>query len=122
MRNVLEGSNIARGRKNRRNIRKHVIRKPATLAQTIRRRILLTGGSVVVSTIFGLAGGTFAAAGNGGLTGAGEDGGAPAATVSPGAAGCGLFFADDSSLAEVSTSEPLRRLNYTLQRCIRVKD
>ena len=77
---------------------------------------------MVVSTIFGFVGGTFAAAGKGGLTGAGEDGGAPAATVSPGAAGCELIFADDSSLAEVSTSEPLRRLNYTLQRCIRVKD
>ena len=50
MRNVLEGSKIARGRKNRTNIRKQVVRKPATLAQTIRRLILLTGGSGVLST------------------------------------------------------------------------
>jgi len=31
-------------------MRKHVVRNPATLAQTIRRRILLTGESSVLST------------------------------------------------------------------------
>lgn len=50
MRNVLAGSKIARGRKKRRNIRKQVVRKPTTLAQTMRRRILFTGGSGVLST------------------------------------------------------------------------
>jgi hypothetical protein len=39
-----------RGKKNRKNIRKQVVRNAATLAQTIRRRILLTGGSGLLST------------------------------------------------------------------------
>ena len=60
---VLEGSKIARGRKNRTNIKKHVVRNPAMLAHTIRRRILLTGGSGFDSTT--TAGGLAAA-----LTGA----------------------------------------------------
>jgi len=47
---VLEGSKIARGRKNRKNIRKQVVKNPATVAHTMRRRILLTGGSGVLST------------------------------------------------------------------------
>jgi hypothetical protein len=47
---VLEGSKMARGKKNRTNIRKQVVKKPATLAQTIRRRTLLTGGSGFDST------------------------------------------------------------------------
>src|ERR1044071_4951126 len=47
---MLEGSRIERGRKNRTNIRKKVIKEPATVAHTIRRRILFTGGSVVPST------------------------------------------------------------------------
>lgn len=46
MRKVLEGSKIARGRKNLRNIRKQAKRNPVTLAQTIRRRILLTGAEL----------------------------------------------------------------------------
>ncbi len=50
MRKVLAGSKIVRGKKNRRNIRKHVVRNPTTAAQTIRRRILLTGGSGALST------------------------------------------------------------------------
>ena len=50
MRKVLAGSKIARGRKKRRNIRKQVVKNPATLAQTMRRRILFTGGSGVLST------------------------------------------------------------------------
>jgi len=76
---VLDGSKIARGRKNRMNIRKQVVRNPTTLAQTIRRRILLTGGSGVDSTTTagglpaGLAG-TLGAEGAAGLAG----GGAPA--------------------------------------------
>ncbi len=49
-RKMLEGSKIERGRKNRRNIRKTVISELATDAQTIRRRILLTWGSGVLST------------------------------------------------------------------------
>jgi hypothetical protein len=47
---VLGGSVIERGRKNRTNIRKQVVKNPATLYQTIRRRVLLTGGSGVDST------------------------------------------------------------------------
>lgn len=47
---MLEGSNIARGRKNRKNIRKQVVKNPATVAHTMRRRILLTVGSGVLST------------------------------------------------------------------------
>ena len=50
MRKVLDGSRIERGRKNRTNIRKNVINEPATVAHTIRRRILFTGGSVDAST------------------------------------------------------------------------
>ena len=42
---------MERGKKNRRNMRKQVVKKPAMLAQTMRRRILFTGGSVLVSTI-----------------------------------------------------------------------
>ena len=41
---------MERGKKNRTNIRKNVIRDPATVAHTMRRRILFTGGSEVVST------------------------------------------------------------------------
>ena len=50
MRKILEGSKIARGKKNRRNIRKQVVKNPTTAAQTIRRRILLTGGSGALCT------------------------------------------------------------------------
>ena len=50
MRKMLDGSRIERGRKNRTNIRKNVINAPATVAHTMRRRILLTGGSELVST------------------------------------------------------------------------
>lgn len=49
MRKILDGSKMARGRKKRRNIRKEVMRKPATLAHTMRRRILFTVGSGVLS-------------------------------------------------------------------------
>ncbi len=41
---------IERGRKNRTNIKKQVVRNPAMLAQTMRRRILFTGGSGTDST------------------------------------------------------------------------
>src|SRR5581483_10277007 len=50
MRRTLDGSKIARGRKKRRNIRKQVARNPVMLAQTIRRRTLLIGGSGMLST------------------------------------------------------------------------
>lgn len=79
---MLDGSRIERGRKNRRNIRKHVVRNPATLAQTILRRILLTGGSGARSTTApgAFAGGAtcvLVAEGAGGLAAAGgpEEGG-----------------------------------------------
>jgi hypothetical protein len=74
---VLDGSVIERGRKNRMNIRKHVVRNPATLNQIIRRRFLLTGGSGIDSTT--TAGGFPA-----GFTGAFGAGGA--AAVAGGAA------------------------------------
>jgi hypothetical protein len=47
---VLDGSVIERGKKNRMNIRKQVVRNPAMLNQMIRRRFLLTGGSGIDST------------------------------------------------------------------------
>lgn len=49
MRKTLEGSSIDRGRKNRRNMKKQVARKPTMLAQIIRRRTLLTGVSGLLS-------------------------------------------------------------------------
>jgi hypothetical protein len=55
------------------NIKKHVVRKPAMLNQTMRRRILFTGGSGTDSTT--TAGGFPA-----GLTGAFGAGGAAAVT------------------------------------------
>ena len=77
------------------------------LAQTIRRLILLTGGSGVLSTTF-KAGGVLATAGKGCFTGVEVAGAAPAGTVSPGFA-VGVLLADDS-LAGVSNYETLRRL------------
>src|ERR1044072_3024235 len=71
IRKVLEGSRIERGRKNRTNIRKNGVSAPAVVAQTMRRRILLTGGSEVVSTtVAGAAGlaGVAAARGGAALT------------------------------------------------------
>ena len=91
---------MERGRKNRRNIRKQVVRNPAMLAQTILRRILLTGGSGVLSTTFP-AGGVFATAGKACFVGGALAGGAPADTVSP-EFGVGARLADDS-LGGVST-------------------
>ena len=73
--NTLDGSVIDRGRKNLRNMKKQVVRNPAMLAQTILRRILLTGGSVVLSTT-GPAGTAVAAGrGEGGWGAAGRVGG-----------------------------------------------
>ena len=77
MRKLLAGSKIVRGKKNRRNIRKHVVKNPTMAAQTIRRRILLTGGSGALSTTapaalrvgFAAGGDAFAGAeGGGGVT------------------------------------------------------
>ena len=72
---TLDGSVIERGRKNLRNIKKQVVRNPAMLAQTIRRRILLTGGSVALSTT-GPAGTGAATLEGGGFGAAGRAGGA----------------------------------------------
>src|SRR5215213_2403299 len=49
MRKRVAGSKMLRGRKKRMNIRKQVTRKPVIEAQTMRRRILLTGGSGLLS-------------------------------------------------------------------------
>ena len=70
-----DGSRIERGRKNRTNIKKNVISEPATVAQTIRRRILLTGGSELVSTTAAAGAGFAGAAVRGGVTGAALAGG-----------------------------------------------
>src|SRR5207253_632214 len=91
---VLEGSKIARGRKNLTNIRKQVVRKPAMLYQTIRRRVLFTGGSGVDSTT--TAGG-FAGAGFAGTFAAGG-------TAGP--AGDSATATDVSLLGPLSTPEP----------------
>ena len=66
MRKMLEGSRIDRGRKNRTNIKKNVIREPATVAHTMRRRILFTGGSELVSTTVAAGAGFAGAAALGG--------------------------------------------------------
>jgi hypothetical protein len=49
IRNLLEGSKISLGRKNLRNATNQVAINPAMLHQTIRLRILLIGGSGVLS-------------------------------------------------------------------------
>ena len=54
-----------RGRKNRTNIKKHVVRNAATDAHTMRRRILLTGGSGVLSTTAAVLAGAAGRAGAG---------------------------------------------------------
>ena len=105
MRKVLEGSKIVRGKKNRRNIRKQVVRNPATVAQTIRRRILLTGGSGALSTTApGAFGAGFAAGGGAGFAGTVGD---EVVAVSP---GVGEVALDSFSLARLSTYAYLRRL------------
>lgn len=81
MRKVLEGSKIVRGKKNRKNIRKQVVRNPTTEAQTIRRLILLTGGSGALSTTAPAALGAGFTAGGAAFAGAAGGGGAGA--VSP---------------------------------------
>ena len=75
---TLDGSVIDRGRKNLRNIRKQVVRKPATLAQTILRRILFTGGSPALSTTGPLEVAGAAATGAAGFGAAGRAGGGAA--------------------------------------------
>ncbi len=73
-----------------------MVRNPATLAHTILRRILFTGGSGALSTTAPAGwGAVFAAGGNGRFAGAGSGAGSPAATVSPGWAGISLL-ADSS--------------------------
>ena len=92
-----------RGRKKRRNIRKHVVRNPTMLAQTILRRILLTGASGVLSTTAPTGrGAAFAAGGKGLFAGAGAREGSPAGMVSP---GCEVdaLLADSSVFRGLST-------------------
>ena len=48
-------------------MRKKVIKEPATVAQTIRRRILFTGGSELTSSAVAVAGGFAGAAARGGV-------------------------------------------------------
>lgn len=60
----MDGSRIDRGKKKRKNIKKQVVKNPATLAQTIRRRILFTGeGALSTTAPGGGATGRAAAAG-----------------------------------------------------------
>jgi hypothetical protein len=81
MRKVLEGSKIVLGKKNRRNIKKQVVKNPTTEAHTIRRRILLTGGSGALSTTAPGAGLGAGFTADGGAF-AGAEGGGGAAPVS----------------------------------------
>src|SRR4051812_5315696 len=57
MRKDGDGSKVARGRKKRRKLRPSTPEKPATAAQTIRLRNLLTGVSGALATIGPAAGG-----------------------------------------------------------------
>jgi hypothetical protein len=87
----------------------------------MRRRILFTGGSGVLSTSApGVAGGVLAVAGRAGFAGADTPAGVPAATVSPGVGvrGVVVLFADGSWSTEVSNMQTLRERNSTdtLQR------
>ena len=68
MRKIGDGSRIDRGKKNRTNIRKKVVSAPAMDAQTMRRRILFTGGSADDSTTAAAAGFAGADARGGALT------------------------------------------------------
>ena len=52
MRKTFDGSKMARGRKKRTNIKKLVARKPATLAQTMRRRIVWATVAGFLATSF----------------------------------------------------------------------
>ena len=122
--NLLGGSVIERGRKNRRNIRKSVTRNTTMLDQTILRRILFTAGSGVLSTTApaGLATG-FAAGGNGDLAAGGTTDGVPAANVSPGCDVVALFGerSGSSGLSTIAVPPSVRLGNYTLQHCHRVQ-
>ena len=102
MRNVLEGSKIARGRKNLRNIKKQVVRNPATLAQTIRRLILLTVGGALSTTAPDFVAGRAAAAGTAVFGGAGTVAGGVPDGVSTTELPC-------SWLIELSTNANLRQ-------------
>src|ERR1051325_3177892 len=56
MRKLVDGSKSVRGRKNRKNIKKQVARKPPSEAQTMPRRSRLTGsGSALSTTVLLLA-------------------------------------------------------------------
>ena len=69
-------------------MKKQVARNPVTLAQTIRRRILLTAGGALSTTDPGDATGRAAAAGTAAFGAAGgEAGGVPAGVSTAGAAG-----------------------------------
>src|SRR5687768_4858788 len=103
MRNVLAGSVIVRGKKNRKNISSDVSRNPATLAQTMRRRTLLTGGSGVLSTSGPPAGGLAATALGGAFATAAVGVelacAAPGATLAAGGVADGTSFAGGASAA-----------------------
>src|ERR1051325_9517180 len=102
-----------RGRKNRKNMRKQVVRKPAILAQTMRRRILLTGESGALSTTaptgFAAVAGTARAGGAAAGGGPGAAGPAPAGACAVCVLGTSL--ADDFGSFPDSTTIDLRQLN-----------
>jgi len=75
-------------------MRKHVARKPATLAQTMRRRILLTGESGTVSTTTEVLGTGLA--------------GVLVVVVAGGPAGGGTLPVEPGSLKVLSTWKDLR--------------
>ncbi len=93
MRKLLAGSKIVRGKKNRRNIKKQVVKNPTTAAQTMRRRILLTGGSGALSMTAPALGAGLAA---GGETFAGAKG-VDDVAVAPATGGVALDNLGDSS-------------------------
>src|SRR6266850_7252631 len=92
---------MERGRKNRMNIKKQVVRKAVTLSQIMRRRFLFTGASGIDSTTTagGFPAGLAAAFGAGG-----------AAVVAGGTA-----TAELSSFKLLSTPEDLRPLRLDFQ-------
>jgi hypothetical protein len=106
MRKVLEGSRIDRGKKNRRNMKKLVARNPATLAQTIRRLILLTGAELS-TTAPGCGTGRAAAAGTA-VFGAGgaAAGGVPAGVsiTDPPIVSCVLELSTNANLHQLRSA------------------
>src|SRR5215212_2081577 len=111
MRKRVAGSKMLRGKKKRTNIRKQVVRKPATAAQTMRRRILLTGGSGLLSRTAPVCLAATGVARPLAIVGVGveEAMAAPSETRS-----AGVVPAGTSLLSEASAALPAGRLGFCL--------